>query len=377
MRKILLLLLVLSYTTIFAQPTDTVRVAAYNVLNYPGAQGTERTPYLHTVVQSLDPDILVVEEMQGSDGMSQFNSGVMNAEQIDYNYAPFYNLGSDYEIGLFYRRNKFRYLGQKIIPTELRDIVGYELQMAYPADTSFTFWIFGAHLKASSGTDNQNRREEEVTALKDSISDFPEGTHYMVVGDFNLYTYLEPAYQTFLNEFTIPLYDPLDAPVNWHNSGSYSWLHTQSTRTGQLSDGGSSGGMDDRFDFILLSTSFQDSTGLRYITNSYKAYGNDGNHFNASINSGTNGVVSSSVANALYYSSDHLPVTANMAVQLLVSPGDINADGALTTADLQRLMEIILGNGTQPTSAERALADVNADHTIDIRDALALLNAME
>jgi len=376
LRKLLFLIIVISYSISFAQPTDTVRVAAYNVLNFPGAQGTERVPYLRTVVQSLDPDILVVEEMDAS-GINQFSNNVMNAEQVEYNYAPFYNLGWQYEVGLFYKRDKIRYIGQKIIPTELRDIIGFQLQMTYPADTSFTFWVYGAHLKASSGTDNQNQRQAEVTALKDSISDLPAGTHYMVVGDFNLYTYLEPAYQTLLNDFTIPLYDPLDAAGNWHNSGSYSWLHTQSTRTGQLSDGGSSGGMDDRFDFILLSTPFQDSTGLRYIANSYKAYGNDGNHFNGSINSGTNSVVSSVVANALYYSSDHLPVTANMAVQLLVSPGDINADDVLTTADLQRLMEIILGNGDQPTSTERALADVNADRTVDIRDALALLKAME
>lgn len=376
MRKIFFLLIVFSYSAVFAQPVDTVRVAAYNVLNFPGAQGTERIPYLRTVVQSLDPDILVVEEMDAS-GISQFSNNVMNAERLEYNYAPFYDLGSAYEIGLFYKRDKIRYIGQKIIPTTLRDIVGFHLKMAYPADTTFTFWVFGAHLKASSGIDNQNRREEEVTALKDTLSNLPAGTHYMVAGDFNLYTSEEAAYQTLLNEFTVPLYDPLDAPGNWHNTGSFAWLHTQATRTTQLSDGGSTGGLDDRFDFILLSTPFQDSTGLRYIADTYKSYGNDGNHFNQSINSGTNTAVGSTIANALYYSSDHLPVTAQLAVQLLVSRGDINADGVLTTTDLQRLLQIALKTGERPTSTERVLADVNADGTVDIRDAIALLNLME
>lgn len=66
-----------------------------------------------------------------------------------------------------------------------------------------------------------------------------------------------------------------------------------------------SGGVDDRFDFLLLSPSLMQ----RYTAGSYTAFGNDGQHFNNSINAEpANSIVSQTVANALFDASDHLPV---------------------------------------------------------------------
>ena len=47
---------------------------------------------------------------------------------------------------------------------------------------------------------------------------------------------------------------------------------------------GASGGLDDRFDFILYSDDVLNGTnGVNYIPNSCKSIGNDGNHFNIAI----------------------------------------------------------------------------------------------
>lgn len=53
-----------------------------------------------------------------------------------------------------------------------------------------------------------------------------------------------------------------------------------------------------------------------YVPNTYFAVGNDGNHFNSSINSGTNYSVSSTVLSALYSLSDHLPVIADFDLDM-------------------------------------------------------------
>ena len=45
-----------------------------------------------------------------------------------------------------------------------------------------------------------------------------------------------------------------------------------------------------------------------YVQNSYTAFGNDGLHFNDSINAMPNIAVSPNVAQALHDASDHLPV---------------------------------------------------------------------
>ena len=68
--------------------------------------------------------------------------------------------------------------------------------------------------------------------------------------------------------------------------------------------------MDDRFDMILSSQAVKDSGGIFFIDNSYINYGNDGLHFNDSVNHPPNIAVGQQIADALHYSSDHIPVLA-------------------------------------------------------------------
>ena len=114
---------------------------------------------------------------------------------------------------------------------------------------------------------------------------------------------------------TLRFYDPINVSGNWHNSGVYAALHTQSTRT----SGGcfAGGGMDDRFDFILASDEIMNNTDkMRYIPNTYEAVGQDGNRFNQTIISPNNTSVPSVVSQALYNMSDHLPVVMDIEITL-------------------------------------------------------------
>ena len=97
--------------------------------------------------------------------------------------------------------------------------------------------------------------------------------------------------------------------------------HTQSTHT----SGGcaSGGGLDDRFDIMLMSGQILEDSGMvSYIPNSYKAVGNDGDHYNLSLLDGTNTSAPAAVLTALYDMSDHLPVIADLSINLLESPVD-------------------------------------------------------
>ncbi|MEZ4691190.1 MAG: hypothetical protein R3A12_13915 [Ignavibacteria bacterium] len=47
---------------------------------------------------------------------------------------------------------------------------------------------------------------------------------------------------------------------------------------------GATGGLDDRFDMILNSKAVKESGGIKFYLTTYKASGNDGNHYNDSIN---------------------------------------------------------------------------------------------
>ena len=132
----------------------------------------------------------------------------------------------------------------------------------------------------------------------------------MVMGDFNFYRDTEPAYIKLkapggIQGFFI---DPVNITGVWNN-GAYAQYHTQSTRVRQFG-GGATGGMDDRFDMIIYSQAISDAGGITYIPQSLIPYGNDGLHYNDSINRPPNNAVGQTVANALHYASDHLPVIA-------------------------------------------------------------------
>jgi len=123
--------------------------------------------------------------------------------------------------------------------------------------------------------------------------------------------------QTYSNPDVLFI-DPM-APTGvgeWTNNSLFAAYHTQSTRS-YSDECFSSGGLDDRFDFILMADEIKFSYNhLRYVNNSYKAVGNDGRHFNQSVDQGYNSAVPAAVAEALYDASDHLPVTMKIAVDV-------------------------------------------------------------
>ncbi len=273
-----------------------LRVATYNILNY---NGSDRSSYLATVAQSLDADIILVQEILNQTGVNTFKATVLNNQ---YSTISFHN-GYDTDNHLFYRSNKLQFISDNYLSTALRDIAEYKMEVL---SNNEIIYFYSAHLKASSGSTNEQKRLAEATILRNHLNNHPTNTNFIFVGDLNLYSSSEPAYHKLIDSESDNdgrLFDVIDSTGSWHNNGNYDDIHTQSTRTTQFG-GGASGGLDDRFDFILVSNSILDNI----ITSSYTEYGNDGQHFNQSINNGTNGAVSFNIADALYYGSDHLPV---------------------------------------------------------------------
>lgn len=294
---------------------DTLRVMYYNILNYPGST-PERVSYFKIVNLYIQPDIILVNELISDEGANiLLEEGLNVYGNLSYKKAVFTN-GPDSDNMLFYDSTKVTLYSQDIITTELRHIneyVLYKNEITY--DTIFLF-MYSAHLKSSTGTVNQQKRLAEVREFKTWIDNKPTIENIFFGGDFNFYKSTEPAYDTLINYGVHLLNDPLIAG-NWHDNSSYASIHSQSTRTSQFG-GGATGGLDDRFDFILFSDDVEYGTnGINYIPNSCKSIGNVGNHFNiAIIDPPTNTSVPDSVLQALYYMSDHLPVICDLETNL-------------------------------------------------------------
>ncbi len=315
---IVLLCLLGLWAPVKAQSYDTLRVMTYNLLNYPGSDSDTRNLEFRKTLRAVNPDLLVVQEMTSAAGVTNFLNNVLNYGQAGtYAAAPFSD-GPDTDNSMFYKVSEFSFIGpQTVLSTALRDINGYRLRPAGISADSLDIQIYSAHLKASTGFETERGAEAEI--WRTHLNSLPDGGFFIGCGDWNLYnSATEPAWTNLTGSRTDNsgrLYDPINSPGNWHDNATFEGIHTQSPRVEQFG-GGATGGMDDRFDFALLSYNFQNLPGWQYVTDSYLAYGNDGNHLNLSINAGTNTAVPDSIADALYYGSDHLPVILKIRRQI-------------------------------------------------------------
>ncbi len=296
-------LLMLSGTILNSQ--ERVKIATYNLLNYPNNTAT-KNPKFQLILDEIDPGILVVQEILSQNAVNEFLSEVLSDE---YEAGEFHN-GPDTDNAIFFKDSLFTFISLEIISPSQgpRDISVFKL---YHKITLDTLIIYSAHFKASQGSENELRRLNEAATLRVFTNLLPQGTDFILVGDLNLYRSTEPAYEKLLvQDGTGYFLDPINRPGNWHDNSGFADIHTQSTRIPDLGDGGSMGGLDDRFDFILYSQSIIDQGGIDYVEDSYWAYGNDGHHYNLSIHDPPNQSVSTEIAIALYIVSDHLPVLA-------------------------------------------------------------------
>lgn len=285
-------------------------IVTYNSLRYSPTNIDARHPDLRLIMNDIQPDILCVQELNGAAAAQMYMDSVLNVDSSTYAMATFLN-GNDLDVSLYFKQSKFSFVSTQSYPTALRDIYHYQL---IPDAIADTLHIFGLHLKASTGSSNQQARKAEIDVLRQITDQFRAGTYFLVTGDFNIYSANEPGYARLLQDTPNDeghFEDPFSLSGTWNNA-SYAPYHTQSPRATAF-NGGASGGMDDRFDMVLFSESLMDTSGMHYVSNSMYAYGNDGLHYDQSINSPpTNTAVSQALADALYYASDHLPVIATI-----------------------------------------------------------------
>lgn len=282
-----------------------IRVATFNALNFGGDDG-DRIIFFEAILDEIDADIYLLQEIENSAGGELLLSAINNGAN-EFSSSVYLD-GPDTNNLLIYRNSLIIFGSQDTISTDLRDISEFELII-----DGNLMRFYSCHLKASTGYENE--RLAEVTKLREHLNQLNQGAEFIIVGDMNFYTSSEPGYQKFIaNEGNnIGRAEDLSVQVgDWHNNINYAGIHTQSTRTTQFG-GGASGGLDDRFDFIFSSYQLNNGMGLEYIYDSITSFGNDGAHFNMSINEGTNSVVSPDVAEALYQASDHLPVFADFS----------------------------------------------------------------
>lgn len=311
---------------------ETITVMQYNLLEYGNYQSgfadcyetnnnTQRKDEcIRTLMDYVKPDILTVCEFGATQALLD---NFMRHNLPDYwqsddiiNYAH-----SNIINHIFYDSRKMALKKHVALRTNPRDTDVYELYMKTPslvAGDTIKLVCIVAHPKA--GMNYQSERRALMQVAMDYVNTHYADDNVLIMGDFNMYQASETGYQLLTRTYSNPnvlFVDPLanaGGVGEWNNNIQFAPFHTQSTR--RYSDECfSSGGLDDRFDFILMSDEiYMGFNRIKYLNESFHAVGNDGRHFDQSIDQNGNDAVPPVVAEALFDGSDHLPVTMKLSV---------------------------------------------------------------
>ena len=182
-----------------AKPAHALRIVNYNVTNYPAVLLAQRQPNFRIVLAPLGADIMTCQEFQSQAGVDSFRTNVLNViEPGQWSSAPFVN-GNDTDNAFFYKPSKVQFLGMWTFypnpANQLRLVNCYRVKPVGYSDAAAEIRIYSQHLKASTGSTNVAQRQAEAIGIRDSMNAIPPGTHAILLGDFNIYTTTEPAFQ--------------------------------------------------------------------------------------------------------------------------------------------------------------------------------------
>ncbi len=336
-----------------------VRIAAWNISNW---SGTNRQADVQTAVygvvptglalagQRLAPDVIAVQEMNNASALASLVTVLNTASGSpgDWASAPYIDSPSysDSENSLVYRTSRFQLLatttialGSTSTANQPRNTYRYDLRpIGYTAPQS-VIAVYSIHMKAGSTAADNSRRLVESQRIRDNAEGvntngtgtaLPAGYNFLVAGDMNMQSSAQTSYVELVGSQTNNVgrfFDPINTPGSWNNSSAFRFIHTQDPAAA----GG--GGMDDRHDQILISSSLRDTVGWHYIgsnslsfststwndpNHSYRCWGNDGSTYNAALATTGNAMVGPAIAQALINcattSGGHLPVYADFRV---------------------------------------------------------------
>lgn len=328
---------------------DTIKVMSYNVGNF-GTAPTSSCPlfnfglkstYLKNILQYEKPDVIALLKMNASKSFCKDTrvNYVLDSICVGcWNYGD-YTIESGYpKVNMFYfNKHKLGFVKSIVIYNADKNISDITLhKLFYKAwdleqthDTVFVNFVV-AHLK--SGASNTIDRASEISgAMAWLNAHISNNENIVFMGDLNTTSSNESSFQLLINptNANIKFFDPPNQLGNWDSQpNNFANYLTQSTRTSDPGDCNATGGMDNRFDHILLNASLMNGAhSFKYLSGTFKVIGQDGNHVNkALIDPPTNSSIPSNIINALYYMSEHLPV----ALKLIVNDTNISGIQSLS-----------------------------------------------
>src|SRR5262249_50128831 len=140
---------------------------------------------------------------------------------------------------------------------------------------SNTVYVYNSHYKAGTTAADESDRQAEAAGIR-ANADALGNANIIYAGDYNIQSSNEASFQTLLGAGNGLAVDPVNQLGSWHNSPQnfLPWL----TQAPAVSPPGglTGGGLDDRFDFQMVTEEVLDKTGFDYRPGTYHSFGNNG-----------------------------------------------------------------------------------------------------
>ncbi len=324
-----------------------VRVVTWNVSNYSGghAAAIQTAVYGEFEGRSMSPDIIIGQEFLSSSAMTQFRNALNSASGSPGDWEGVFVSSPNSSNVLFYRTSKLDFVTFQVVsyggsyPSGPRHAVRFDVRLAggyrYTSHSTMLS-CYASHMKAGSSPDDQERRLTEAENIRNNAEYLNDARHFLLGADLNIQTSGEAAYQELVEsqpDDSGRFFDPINSPGNWNNNYAFRFIHTQ--------DPIGAGGMDDRYDQILVSDNLIDGEGFEYMgdatipfststwddpIHSRRAWGNDGTTFNDPIATDDNTMVGPAIALALQElaaGGGHLPVYVDLRVPAQIGSEEV------------------------------------------------------
>jgi hypothetical protein len=345
-------------------PAHALRIVTWNLLNYDPTPGgntvSQRQPYYRTVMGSIGADVVILQEMHTIAALDSFVGNVLNVVEPGQWTGQIVDVSSTVEYyAVCWKPAKMAAsnISASIATSGPRKVVQALIKPAGYLTKSGWFRLYDFHLKAGgpATVDSTTRRNEctDIRNFLNGVNTTIVGPNFVIGGDSNIYGSYEGAYYRLTESQPNnngrsfdPL--PLGGNLTWHTQPAFTQYFTQapcaSCPSYTPNPGFSGGGLDDRFDVLFTSQSLQDGEGLDF--QQTFPYGNDGQHYNGDINSPPNTAVPAPVADALWASSDHLPVVMDLRLaSRVVAASQINFGTVIVGATASQTLNVTNGVG--------------------------------
>lgn len=343
------LLLVGALATLPAVALDgRLRVATWNISSYTGSNASHIKNVVYGEFQgrSMTPDAILAQEIQSASAATAFLSALNTATNSPGDWAASYatltGTNSTNSQATFYRTSKVQLESSPVLVRAAqgvsgtpRDVHRWDFKIVTSASLD-RISLYNVHLKAGTEGTDELRRQDATQAIRTDAQALGTGRHFLLGGDLNIQRATADSYEllTKTGSGFGPFYDPIKSPGAWTSNSNFKFLHTQDPSGG--------GGMDDRFDQLLISGNLRDGVGLDYDgdwntafstttwndpNHSYRTWGNDGTSYNSALTTTGNAMVGSSIAQSIKTlagaGGGHIPVYMDLKYTPVPEPSTL------------------------------------------------------